>query len=739
MKTFESSYYEDEVREGFFVPSIIKKAWAANLIVLSEVDRICKKYNITYYAAYGTILGAIRHGGFIPWDDDLDIMMKRSDYEKFLSVSQAELPEGYTILNSENTDNFWFFLARVATGKHMRFEEEYLEQMHGFPFITGLDIFILDSLSSDPEKEKKRDEIIDFILKVADSLAESEAIDDIIESGIKQVERICNVTVNRNQTTYRVRKDLYKIAIGLCSLFEDDKNGNIARLMPDIINLGKSGFPRHYFEKTVSMPFEDTTITVPAMYHYLMHDNYGRYINIVKGMAGHEYPFIEKQKVQFERVWGQKFPEYEYPLDLNSRQRLVSSKVFVKDYLDKIHNNISDGTEYELVGAQELAIEIGNYLDETRNDCEDIIRMLEQLCECLFVMHNCITTISTSEVESATAMDNLVVSYEAVEKMITERVLKKKEIIFIPFNEKYWEHMETAYKKEMCNPNNEVFVVPIPYFYKKYDGTMCDMVFDISAYPDELNILDYKTFDWENRHPDRVYIQYPYDVWNGETVIPKEYFSNKLWYYTDELVYIPYFKLADFTKEDEREYYNMKYYCTMPAVVNADRVLIQSASMKSVYIQKLVEFAGEETRSIWEKKIQIEELLVEGKTNKLPKAILYFVGFSHLYQYGDQMISKMKRVFETFKESNDKICIYMKVDPVLELNDILIDKKVLTQYTSLINEMETSGIVKVLHGTDYSDMEDLLRLCDAYYGNESYIAHMFSFARKPVMISNISI
>ena len=83
MLQFPDSYFEDEVRDGFYVPSMIKRAWATAMDVLCEVDRICCKYNIKYYAEWGTLLGAVRHAGFIPWDDDLDIGMMRTDYRKF--------------------------------------------------------------------------------------------------------------------------------------------------------------------------------------------------------------------------------------------------------------------------------------------------------------------------------------------------------------------------------------------------------------------------------------------------------------------------------------------------------------------------------------------------------------------------------------------------------------------------------------------------------------------------------
>lgn len=119
---FEHEFFEDEVRDGFFVPAEIKHAWAAELEVLSEVDRICKKYNINYYADWGTLLATVRHEGFIPWDDDLDIVMKREDYKKFLEVAPDELPLGYSVYNYSNHDDFWLFLARVVGKQRICFK-----------------------------------------------------------------------------------------------------------------------------------------------------------------------------------------------------------------------------------------------------------------------------------------------------------------------------------------------------------------------------------------------------------------------------------------------------------------------------------------------------------------------------------------------------------------------------------------------------------------------------------------
>lgn len=94
-------FYEDEVREGFYIPSAIKKAWGAEIQILNELDKVCKQLGIRFFAAWGTFLGAVRHGGFVPWDDDFDICMLRDDYNRFLNEGLKLMPEGFTVYNLE--------------------------------------------------------------------------------------------------------------------------------------------------------------------------------------------------------------------------------------------------------------------------------------------------------------------------------------------------------------------------------------------------------------------------------------------------------------------------------------------------------------------------------------------------------------------------------------------------------------------------------------------------------------
>ena len=79
---FKESFFEEEYKCDFKVDVVRKKVWAIEIDLLLEFDRVCKKHGLKYFLAFGSLLGAIRHQGFIPWDDDMDVVMPRDDYQK---------------------------------------------------------------------------------------------------------------------------------------------------------------------------------------------------------------------------------------------------------------------------------------------------------------------------------------------------------------------------------------------------------------------------------------------------------------------------------------------------------------------------------------------------------------------------------------------------------------------------------------------------------------------------------
>lgn len=106
-------FLNEEYREGFLVDKKRKALWKIELDIMEDIDRICKKHSIRYSILGGALIGAIRHKGFIPWDDDMDIGMLRDDYEKFIEVAPRELNPRFFLQTPRSDPEYYDVIIRV--------------------------------------------------------------------------------------------------------------------------------------------------------------------------------------------------------------------------------------------------------------------------------------------------------------------------------------------------------------------------------------------------------------------------------------------------------------------------------------------------------------------------------------------------------------------------------------------------------------------------------------------------
>lgn len=130
---------------------ILREAQFKMLDELIEVDRICKKYNIKYWIDSGTFLGAVRHRGFIPWDDDLDVCMLSEDYKKFLNIAKKELNNRFFLDNKLTDKSTYFDYSRIRDRNSILIQKQHSfeEKFHQGVF---MDIFIMSSFSCKIQK-----------------------------------------------------------------------------------------------------------------------------------------------------------------------------------------------------------------------------------------------------------------------------------------------------------------------------------------------------------------------------------------------------------------------------------------------------------------------------------------------------------------------------------------------------------------------------------------------------------
>lgn len=120
----------------------IEKLHQIDLEIVKNVIKICEKYNLKYFMLGGTMLGAIRHGGFIPWDDDIDLGMPRKDYETFLEIAEKELPDYLQVVNYKNTPSYQYYITRIQD-KNVKVIEKRIGNDSKFTY-ASIDIFPID-------------------------------------------------------------------------------------------------------------------------------------------------------------------------------------------------------------------------------------------------------------------------------------------------------------------------------------------------------------------------------------------------------------------------------------------------------------------------------------------------------------------------------------------------------------------------------------------------------------------
>ena len=753
------SYFEDEIKDGYYVDSLMKCCWAAQEEVLEKIDAVCRKYQIQYFAEWGTLLGAVRHGGFIPWDDDMDIAMKRSDYNKFLKIAEKELPKEYYVMTYSTSNDYWDVMARVVNQKTISFETQDLEKNWNFPFSTGIDIFPMDFLPTNEGEIEVLRNLVDDVKSTADCYGEGLFTEAELNDRLDQLEKLCNQKISR---TGDIRRHLYDIVVSLYSLYQEDESERIA-LMPLWLESGRHSYPKEYYAETVRLPFDLTTIPVPVAYDFVLKDKYADYMKMVRKGGSHDYPYFKKQMRILEEN-GITLPKCKYSDRIIRNHKAKKNEEWNNiQILENAHAGIVKLLfiqEYEtakqlLLKCQECAISLGNQIENEYVDVQDVIQLLEEYCELVFQIYELLQQEEEPNPEGVYQL--LQEQLGKVTEELRKKHLKKRKIVFVVDKFSRWDSLEMIWQEAKEDVRNAVSVIVVPYYYKRLDGTILEEHYEKDLF-ENIEVLDYRQIDLEKYHPDVIYINTPYDEYNYFASIHPGFYSSKLVNDTDELIYIPWFTITELTREDERGWQSMQHFVTMPGVVNADRVYVQSEQMKNAYIEYLTDWAGEETKEEWIRKITVidpkyirVENLSEKAFQKLPdiwkkkvlkedgsrkKIVLYTVSGTGFAEYGQQAVEKLKYVLQIFKENQENIVLLWYPDQAIEAALRSKHQELWREYESIVQSYRQEGWGIYAEGADERTVIDV---CDAYYGDPCKLSQAVVVAGKPVMLQNVTI
>lgn len=270
--TIPESFLKEETRCGHIVSAEMKKVWAVQLDLLQELMNVCAHHDIRLFVAEGTLLGTIRHKGFIPWDDDIDVVLLRQDYDKLMALS-GEFKAPY-FLQSIHTDEGYHnrhaqlrMDGTLALGKG----EKRGRRCHQGVFI---DIFVLDAMPNSPRAFKHH------YAKISGTKLRLKIIYKLMDRLPLSLYRWC-----RNKTKCLSDIALYnRYEDVMRSVATDNRTCSGAMICQ---NMSIPVFPMSAYKETVMMPFEHIMVPAPTGYDELLRIEYGDYMTPVKAPTLH--------------------------------------------------------------------------------------------------------------------------------------------------------------------------------------------------------------------------------------------------------------------------------------------------------------------------------------------------------------------------------------------------------------------------------------------------------------------
>lgn len=443
----------------------------------------------------------------------------------------------------------------------------------------------------------------------------------------------------------------------------------------------------------------------------------------------------------------------------NLLEALKTLNLAHKEIKEELHRNNNATAQNMLSECQEFAISLGEIVEESEGEGHATVAKLELYCEKIYEAYTEIGKANGRSINENEIYKRLERQLIEIENSVKNDISVILEIVFLPYQASMWDSMESVWMAARDDENCEVYVVPIPYYEKKSDQSLGEMHYDGTVLPDGtpveypayVPITDWQSYKIEERRPDIIYIQNAYDAWNTVTCVHPLYFSKELKKHTDMLVYIPYFIGIN--------NYVPVHFCTVPGIINADRVIVQSEEVKRNYISTIRKFEEENNckgrfgdldkkiLSLGSPKIERIKRTIDDKKTDMPeewkkkiyqsggekkKVILYNTTLDAFLRYSETYLDKLKMVLEIFRQEEDCVLLW-RPHPLLAATIKSMRTDLYREYMEIVNlyREEDWGIYD-----ETSDIDRAIVLSDAYYGDESSVVELYKVTGKPIMIQD---
>lgn len=419
-----------------------------------------------------------------------------------------------------------------------------------------------------------------------------------------------------------------------------------------------------------------------------------------------------------------------------------------------------------LCDCQECSIELGNIIEALEGEGATPVSYIEKYCELIFHYYE-----KLNEIEEETAgkhkllkkiIESLNTQLSNMENSIKNDIKEKKEVVFFPYKASMWDSLEGVYLAAREDENCDAYCVPIPYYDKNPDGTLGMMHDEGREYPEDIEVIDWRTYDYKERRPDVMYIHNPYDEMNLVTCVHPDFFARNLKPYTERLIYIPYFVLDEIEPDDKKAIEGMRHFCFLPGIIYADKVILQSENMRQIYINEYKKEMQKRGMSIGRKELEekfsgtgspkfekvinakIEDIeipkewlcIIQKPDGNRKKVILYNTSIAALLNAKEEMLLKIKYVLNFFREEREEVTLLWRPHPLLEATIQSMLPSLWKEYNVMVQnyKLESWGIYD-----DSADLNRAIMISDAYYGDQSSVVQLYQKTGKPILIQSVNI
>lgn len=292
---YDAEFIKSEKRNDWLVSENTKKVWWIQLDLIKQFDELCTKYGLRWFPAWGTLLGVVRHHGYIPWDDDVDIVMPRDDYEKFVRLGREEFTYPYYLQTTLSDDECFYMWVSLRNSNTTGNRESCLSKRQNNGI--GIDIMPLDGCENNLTAYR----ISRYPVRVVSVLANTYLNDFNQSLSARIIRRVLRFTGFDYKKAYQWAENKNK-------KFRWGNYNKVAfRAHADPLyqkrQLAKDMWDKHDYAEAIRMPFEGIEIPVPKGYDHLLRQIYGNYM---------EFPPVNKRQGKHDVVFEPDIPYRNY-------------------------------------------------------------------------------------------------------------------------------------------------------------------------------------------------------------------------------------------------------------------------------------------------------------------------------------------------------------------------------------------------------------------------------------------